>query len=161
MRPSAATVPDTRRLVYTVGHSRRTLGELIALLRGFRVELVVDVRRFPRSRRHPWFDREVLEEALREKGIGYVWLGDLLGGKTVGDYRRYMCSEEYRRGIEVLLGLASERLTAILCAEAYWRRCHRRYIAESLYQRGFRVLHIIDATRVEEHRPLDEQLECV
>lgn len=120
----------------------------------------MDVRRFPRSRRHPWFNREVLEERLKERGIGYVWLGELLGGKTVGDYRRYMCSDDYQRGIGILAGLASTRLTAILCAEAYWMRCHRRYIAESLYRRGFRVLHIIDAGRVEEHRPLNEDLAC-
>ena len=148
------------RIVYTVGHSNRTLGELIAILRRYGVELVVDVRRFPRSRRHPWFDREVLEERLAERGIGYIWLGDLLGGKTVGDYTVYMCSEEYRRGIETLTRIASEHLTAVMCAEAYWMRCHRRYIAESLYRRGFKVLHIIDADRVEEHKPLPEQIRC-
>jgi len=146
-------------LVYTIGHSNRTLGELVSLLRLYRVELLVDVRRRPGSRRCPWFDRSVLEERLPEHGIGYLWLGELLGGLD-RRYPDYMCSRSYQEGISRLVELAREKRVAIMCAEAYWRRCHRRYIAESLYRRGFQVLHIIDAGRVEPHRPLEEEIRC-
>ena len=147
------------KLVYTVGHSNRTLGELVSLLKHYRIQVLVDVRRYPVSRRYPWFNREVLEERLPERGIEYIWLGDLLGGLG-RDFREYMCSKEYRRGLGVLEEVASSRLTAFMCAERYWRRCHRRFIAESLYRRGWRVVHIIDFDRVEVHVGLGEELSC-
>ena len=123
----------------------------------------MDVRRYPRSRRHPWFNREVLERALPQRGIRYVWLGDLLGGLG-RDYTSYMCTPEYREGIERLEALAEEATIAVMCAEAYWLRCHRRYIAESLAARGHQVLHILGEGRVEPHRSLremGEELRCV
>ncbi len=151
------------RTVYTLGHSSRTLAELLSILRRYSIEILVDVRRYPRSRRHPWFNRGVLEEVLPSRGVRYVWLGDLLGGLG-RDYVEYMCSREYREGIRRLEALIAEGLVAVMCAEAYWLRCHRRYIAESLAARGYEVLHIVDYGRVERHRSLremGEELRCV
>ncbi len=150
---------NTKRFIYSVGHSNRTLGELVSILRYHGIRLLVDVRRFPVSRRYPWFNREVLETRLPERGIRYVWLGNLLGGLN-RDFKTYMCSEEYLIGLERLEELASNTPTAFMCAERHWKRCHRRFIAESLYRRGWRVLHIIDLDRIEEHRGLNEELLC-
>ena len=89
----------SRRIVYTVGHSNRTLGEFISLLKQYRIAVIVDVRRFPTSRRVPWFKRELLMELLPVHGIGYIWLGELLGGFRPGGYEEYMKTEEYWHGI--------------------------------------------------------------
>jgi uncharacterized protein (DUF488 family) len=66
--------------VFTVGHSNRSLAEFIALLREHRIELLVDVRSFPSSRRHPQFNRPALERELPLAGVRYLWLGRELGG---------------------------------------------------------------------------------
>ena len=105
----------------------------------------------------------MLEKALPRRGIRYVWLGELLGGLG-RDYVEYMCSHEYLEGIRRLEELVTEGVVAVMCAEAYWLRCHRRYIAESLATRGYEVLHILDYGRVERHRSLremGEELKCV
>ncbi len=106
------------------------------------VEAVADVRRFPKSRKFPHFNRESLEKTLPQFGIEYHWLGELLGGYRRGGYEAYIKTPEYMRGIEKLEALASRKRTAIMCAEGYWRRCHRRFIAETLEKRGWKVIHI-------------------
>lgn len=140
-------------MVYTVGHSTRSLGELLGILRRYGIGVVVDVRRWPRSRRVPWFSRSVLSEYLPSRGIGYVWLGELLGGYRRGGYEAYMATREYRAGIGALIALieAARGPVAIMCAERSWARCHRRYIAATLAGMGYRVLHILDLGVVERH----------
>ena len=144
-----------RGVVYTVGHSNRSLEEFIRLLERFRIVLVVDVRRWPTSRRFPWFERRALESALRSRGIAYAWLGDLLGGFRPGGYEAYMASDEYRKGIEVLRKLIDGEIrgyVAIMCRERLWFRCHRRFIADTLASLGYRVIHIVDESRTYVHR---------
>ncbi len=116
--------------------------------------MVVDVRRRPGSRRVPWFSRGVLEEELPRRGIGYVWLGRLLGGFRRGGYEAYMRTPSYWRGIAVLTRviLESPGPVALMCRERVWRRCHRRYIAETLACKGYEVVHIIDLGVTERHR---------
>jgi len=128
--------------VLTVGHSTRSLRQFLELLAKHGVEAVADVRRFPKSRKFPHFNRESLEKTLPQFGIEYHWLGELLGGYRRGGYEAYTKTPEYMRGIEELEALASRKRTAIMCAEGYWRRCHRRFIAETLEERGWRVIHI-------------------
>jgi len=140
------------RTVYTIGHSDRSLEEFLDLLRRHRVEVVVDVRRWPTSRHVPHFRREALEAALREAGMEYVWLGESLGGYRRPDYETYMGTEDWARGYEELRRLATSRVVAVMCSERLWFKCHRRFIADRLVRDGFRVLHIIDKKRVQEHR---------
>ncbi len=137
--------------IYTVGHSTRTLEELVETLKSHGVEQVVDVRRFPTSRRMPWFQREHLARELPLKGVGYHWLGNLLGGYRRGGYPAYMETQEFQQGLETLERLASERPTAILCAELLWFRCHRRFIADALCHRGWQVIHLFDRRRAQPH----------
>ena len=131
-------------VVYTVGHSTRSLEELISLLKEHRIEAVADVRRFPRSRRNPQFNREVLEEVLPQRGIEYHWLGEELGGYRSGGYEAYIGSDGFERGIERLEDLSRRRRTAVMCAEKLWFRCHRRFIADEMAKRGWEVWHIIE-----------------
>ena len=147
--------------VYTIGHSTRSLEELIQILAEYGVEAVVDVRRFPRSRKYPHFNRENLKEALEKRGIDYFWLGDSLGGmrrarkykgQPWGGYREHMETEEFKKGLEELIEVALKKKTAILCAEKLYFRCHRLLISEKLVEMGAKVIHIIDRGKIYEHR---------
>jgi uncharacterized protein (DUF488 family) len=156
-------------IVYTVGHSTRSLEELVAVLRAHGVELLVDVRRFPGSRRQPHFSRESLERALPEAGIGYLWL-EGLGGRRPGrrsgtqrsphiawrvggfvSYADHMETDEFREAAAVLLERAREATAAVMCAEALPERCHRRLLADWLTVQGTEVVHVLDEHRTRPH----------
>jgi len=142
--------------ILTVGHSNHEEREFLDLLRGAGVELLVDVRANPRSR-YPQFNRSALAGALGEAGIDYVHLGGELGGRREprpdssndaweeGPFRGYadhMGSADFAAGLARLRDLSSERRTAVMCAEADWRHCHRQLIADALVSGGDRVLHL-------------------
>lgn len=153
-------------LVYTVGHSTRTLEELLALLGERGVLTLVDVRRFPGSRRQPHFAGPALAEALRNAGVAYVHERDLGGRRTprpgspntawrVKGFRGYadhMATAPFRAALDRLIATAERSTSAIMCAEALPWRCHRRLIADALVVRGVRVCHLISAGRMAEHR---------
>ena len=136
----------------TIGHSTRTLDELIHILQTYGIETLVDVRRFPGSKKYPPFNREHLEEVLPEHAIRYCWLGESLGGFRKGGYKAYVKTEEFETGITQLLKIAENTRTAIMCAEIVWFRCHRNYIAEHLVKMGHRVTHIVNEKRKYEHK---------
>jgi uncharacterized protein (DUF488 family) len=154
--------------LWTVGHSTRSLDELAGLLKAHGVGLVADVRRFPGSRKHPQFGREALERGLSERGVGYVWLGETLGGRrkpgpeaarhralrndSFRAYAAHMETPQFREGVERLLELGSGRAAAVLCSEAVWWRCHRSMIADFLTAAGHEVLHIMTEKRAQPHR---------
>ena len=146
-----------RRTVWTIGHSNRSLDEFLALLKLYGLELVVDVRRWPSSRKFPHFAFDALSENLRKAGIQAVWLGDLLGGYRKGGYEAYTKTREFARGLELLEQRAAFRRTAVLCAELLYFRCHRRFIADALVRRGWRVIHVVDAKRTIVHRERIDQ----
>jgi uncharacterized protein (DUF488 family) len=152
--------------ILTVGHSNHEEGEFVELLRGAGVELIADVRRYPGSRRQPHFERTALAAVLLEAGIGYRWLGESLGGrrKPLPDsangawesdqfrgYADHMASEEFAAGLAELEELARQQRVAVMCAEAWWVRCHRRLIADALTARGWHVLHLESNGRLAEH----------
>ncbi len=144
--------------MFTVGHSTRSLDDFIALLRHYGIQIVVDIRRFPVSKKFPWFTQETLQKAVEKAGIRYVWLGDLLGGYRKGGYEAYQQTETYRKGIEAVKRLTENERVALMCAELLWFRCHRRFIADTLTREGYRVVHIYDPKRSQVHR-LREKLE--
>lgn len=155
--------------IWTVGHSTRTLGELVSLLRDAGVGALADIRRFPGSRRHPWFDRGALEESLPREGIRYVWLGESLGGRKkesvpagrspngawqVAAFRHYadaMTTPEFLAGVEALESLARETPTACACAERLWWQCHRRVLSDLMLVRGWEVVHLLDPGKSARH----------
>ena len=155
--------------IYTIGHGTRDISELIETLHSASVGLLVDVRRFPGSRRHPQFNKEALEQSLRQTGIDYDWRGEQLGGRRTAAsdrsrhsalrnasfkaYADYMDTEQFRSAVAQLEADAATGDTlAVMCAETLWWRCHRRHIADALILDGFDVIHLIDGRSKQEHR---------
>jgi len=141
------------RSVLTVGHSNHSLDKFLGLLRGQGVALLVDVRSQPASRFSPHFARRALERAVTASAIGYVFLGDALGGRprsracydaagTV-DYDRVAVQDFYRQGIAELLEHLARSRVCVLCSEEDPARCHRRLlITRTLVDHGVDVQHL-------------------
>lgn len=154
-------------MLFTIGHSNRSLEELLTLLVRPGVRAVVDVRTAPGSRRHPQFGRDALAPALADSAIAYSHepaLGGFRRPQPDSDnggwehpafrgYADYMQTAPFGHALGRLQRDARERPTAIMCAEAQWWRCHRRLIADALVTRGWRVLHL--GLRAE---PVDHEL---
>jgi uncharacterized protein (DUF488 family) len=150
-------------IVYTIGHSTRTIEEFIALLAGEKIARVVDVRAFPVSRRHPHFNRDSLEASLAAAGIAYRHMPALGGRRNASrghrsrnglwrvdafrNYADYAETQDFAHALDELVALATERATAFMCAEAVWWQCHRRLIADYMLARGWRVVHILGPGR--------------
>jgi uncharacterized protein (DUF488 family) len=154
--------------VHTIGHGTRPATELITCLGQAGVRTLVDVRRFPGSRRNPQFGQGALAETLDDAGIDYVHLEELGGRRSgepgeerfgcirVGAFRSYaarMGSAEWQGALEAALALPEP---CLMCAETLWTRCHRRLISDLLVARGHQVVHLIRPGRREPHRLPDE-----
>lgn len=151
--------------VFTLGHSTRPISEFLDLLREHGVRVLVDVRRFPGSRRHPQYSRDSLPASLQEAGIEYMHEPDLGGRRAprpgsphtawrVEAFRGYadhMESPEFGAALGRLMDRASRETVAILCAEAVPWRCHRRLISDALVARGVEVRHILGPGRAGPH----------
>lgn len=152
-------------MIYTIGHSTRPLVDFLELLTRHGVTQIVDVRRYPGSRRHPQFTRDALAASLDAAGIAYRHEADLGGrraarkdsvntgwrSRAFRGYADYMATPEFHAAVTRLLDVAGARSTAILCAESVPWRCHRQLIADALVARGVSVGHILDAARVASH----------
>lgn len=136
------------RTVFSVGSSNRTLEEFLGLLKRYGVEMLADVRCFPKSSRFNHFIKGKLEEALKEAGLGYIFLGEELGGFRKEGYQAYVTTPSFLEGISRLEQVAKEARTAFMCAERLPWRCHRRFIGFELTKRSWEVIHIIDEGRV-------------
>ena len=146
--------------LYTIGHSTRSLDELIEALQAHQIQTLVDIRAFPMSRRLPQFNRDSLAQTLPAAGIRYVWMKALGGyrkkvldesphialrNKSFRNYADYMLTPEFEQAISELLALAENTRTAYMCAERVYFRCHRMLVSDWLVAHGHDVLHI-DAT---------------
>jgi len=153
-------------VIYMVGHSTRTLEDFLALLAAHGVGQVVDVRRYPASRRHPHFAKDPLALALAAAGIAYGHASDL-GGRRAAQanspntawrnagfrgYADYMETPAFTQALARLIDLVAGRPSAVLCAEAVPWRCHRQLLADALVARGIEVRHIIGPGEPERHR---------
>ena len=151
--------------VWTVGHSTRSGEEFGHILLAHGIQVLVDVRSFPGSRRYPQFNRSTLSESLASIGINYRH-EPRLGGRrspradshntawrnaSFRAYADHMGTDAFRNGVEELLELARSARTAVMCAEALWWRCHRSLIADYLKAAGHSVIHIVDEKKTEEH----------
>ena len=124
--------------------------DFVKILKKFGIEVIVDVRHFPTSKKFPWFCKENLENELKKEGIKYIWMEEL-GGFKKGGYINYTKTEEYKKGIEKLLQITKKNRVAVMCAEILWWRCHRRFIADTLLSMGKKVAHIYNENKVETH----------
>ena len=151
--------------VWTVGHSTRSEEEFGQILLAHQIQVLVDVRSFPGSRRYPQFNKPALSESLANIGIDYKHEPRLGGRRTPRKdshntawrnssfraYADYMETDQFLKGVEALLEVAASARTAVMCAESLWWRCHRSLIADYLKATGHTVLHIVDQTKTEEH----------
>jgi len=152
--------------VWTIGHSIRTIEELIGALQAHGIKLVAEVRLLPGSKHYPQFNKEILAKSLRDVGIGYEHFPELGGRRrpckdsrntawrndAFRGYADHMETTEFVAGVARLEEATEKRgAVAIMCAEAVWWKCHRSLIADYLKAQGTQVIHIIDANKTEWH----------
>jgi uncharacterized protein (DUF488 family) len=143
--------------LYTIGHSTRTLDELVSALKAHGIETLVDIRAFPMSRRLPHFNHNSLEHSLLEHGIRYIWMKALGGYRksirkdsphvalrnaSFRNYADYTLTPEFEQAAAELLEIATASRTAYMCAERVYFRCHRMIVSDWLVAHGHKVLHI-------------------
>jgi len=154
--------------VFTVGHSNRSAEEFLSLLREFEIGAVTDVRRYPSSRKFPHFNSETLRKLLSAESIDYVWLESLGGRRHEGkgedspnmglespgfrSYADYMAISEFKKAVDELLAAAATSRTAIMCAEKFYWKCHRRLLSDYLVAQGVEVIHIVEPGRICDHK---------
>ena len=159
--------------VRTVGHGALAAEDFATLVAGAGIDVVVDIRRFPGSRRHPHFGRDEMADWLPARGVEYRWL-PALGGRrpAVPDspntalrneqfraYADHMATAEFRTGVDELLGVAQDAgwSAAVMCAESLWWRCHRRLLADHLVLvAAVPVQHLFHDGRLAHHQPTPE-----
>ena len=157
--------------LYTIGHSTRTIEELIAPLQAHSIHTSVDIRAFPMSRRLPHFNRENLEKSLAEAGIHYAWIKELGGMRkkslaespntalrnaSFRNYADYMLSSEFEQAMAELIALAENSRTAYMCAERVYFKCHRMLVSDWLVAHGHEVLHIDNEKPAKPHKLIAE-----
>jgi uncharacterized protein (DUF488 family) len=152
--------------IFTVGHSTLPIDRFVALLRGFAIGALADIRSVPRSRRNPQFNSDALAGTLKAAVIRYVPLGALGGlrrarkdslntgwrNESFRGFADYMQTEAFARGLEQLIALSKSTRTAIMCAEAVPWRCHRSLVADALSVRGITVIEILAEDSYRAHR---------
>ncbi|MEP6926029.1 MAG: DUF488 domain-containing protein [Ginsengibacter sp.] len=142
-----------QKVIYTIGHFTKTLDEFITLLQTFSIQMLVDVRSYPGSRRYPYFNKENILKVLPARDIFYLHI-PYLGGKrktscqskntawkneAFRGYADYMETDEFKKGIDELTQTGTNYRTAFMCSEAVWWRCHRSMIADYLKAGGWGV----------------------
>jgi uncharacterized protein (DUF488 family) len=159
---------DKTLWIFTVGHSNLSFEQFVSLLKEFGVYLVADVRRYPSSRKFQHFNREVLCKLLAVKNIEYMWL-EALGGrrhtgknnkslntglKSLGfrNYADHMATDEFHRAVQKLLSIAAAKRTAIMCAEKFYWKCHRRLLSDYLISQGVEIVHILEPGKLSAHK---------
>lgn len=153
------------KAIWTIGHSNHTLDGFLKLLKSFEIEILVDVRHFPGSRKFPHFNKENLEQSLPQHEIEYHHLVDLGGRRKLKPnsknnawrldsfraYADYMETEQFKEALQELKALAISKRTAYMCSEAVWWSCHRSLISDILKVEGWKVLHIMNPKTPQEH----------
>lgn len=151
--------------LWTIGHSTLSIEDFISKLKSFEIQVLVDVRSYPGSRRYPHFNKEQLSASLTDAGIRYEHFSELGGrrrarpdslnivwrNESFRGYADYMETDEFRGGIDRLLNIATTQRTAIMCSEAVWWRCHRSLISDYLKVKGIEVNHIMSIGKAEPH----------
>lgn len=151
--------------IWTVGHSNHSIEEFLGILKAHGIEAVLDVRRFPASRKWPHFNAERLAESLPASGIEYAGEPELGGRRKAKPgsphtawrveafrgYADFMDTPEFAEGLERAMALGRERRSALMCAEALPWRCHRSLIADALFAREWEVFEILSEREARPH----------
>jgi uncharacterized protein (DUF488 family) len=144
----------SRPTVWTVGHSNHGFGGFAHLVAGQRIEFLVDVRSYPYSRFAPHFNREELEGAMAAHGVGYLFLGEELGGRPTREehydadghalYGLMSEEERFKAAVDRLIRGAHRHRIALVCSEGNPQDCHRRLlVGKVLCDRGVELRHIL------------------
>ncbi len=153
-------------VVYTIGHSTRTLEEFVQLLEVYRITLLVDVRTIPRSQHNPQFNKETLPTLLKQEGIRYIHMPEIGGlrhpkrdsinlaweNSGFRGYADYMQTQEFTDNLLKIVALARESCLALMCAEALPWKCHRNLLSDALVVRHIKVEHIISKDSTIKHQ---------
>jgi uncharacterized protein (DUF488 family) len=153
-------------IIWTVGHSTRMIGEFIKLLKAYGIELVLDVRTVPRSRKNPQFNKDNLQQVLPEAGIEYIHAKDLGGlrhskkdslntawkNESFRSYADYMQTDAFSQALMWLKTCAQQKRMVLMCAETLPWRCHRSLIADALIIAGFEVIEIFKEGKSRQHK---------
>ena len=154
--------------VFTIGHSNLSFEQFLPLLKEFGICLVADIRRYPSSRKFPHFNRQVLCKLLAAENIEYLWLEALGGRRQSGkndkslniglkspgfrNYADHMATDEFSMAVRELLSAAARARTAVMCAEKFYWKCHRRLLADYLIAQGVEVVHIVGPGKASNHK---------
>lgn len=154
--------------IFTIGHSNRSFVDFWSLLDEFQIGILVDIRRFPSSRKFPHFNQDNLHELVEVHGIQYVWFEALGGLRHRGtnekspnpglkapafrNYADHMMTDEFRGAVRELLLLGAKWPTAIMCAERFFWKCHRRLLSDFLVAQGVEVEHILEPGNLRPHK---------
>lgn len=152
--------------IYTVGHSTPTIEVFLSMLESFDIKTIVDIRRFPGSRKFPQFNQDNLKIALEEAGMQYISMLDLGGRRKPNNdskntiwknesfrgYADYMETAAFENAVLKLEEIATKYTTAYMCSEALWYRCHRAMVSDYLKAKGWNVLHIMNIAKVQQHK---------
>jgi uncharacterized protein (DUF488 family) len=158
--PGTLTIPDKRRVFWTIGHSSQPIEKFVNVLQKHAIQIIADARSHPVSQHAPHFSRDALEPALVAAGLGYVHLGETLGGRPRGSefyddaghvlYWKVARSPFFLQGIDRLEKWKQRYSVAVLCSEENPQSCHRRLlVGRVLRERGWEVLHIRGDGRIE------------
>jgi uncharacterized protein (DUF488 family) len=154
-----------QKTIWTIGHSTHTIETFCEMLQSFEISMLVDVRNYPGSKRYPHFNKEALEISLPSNKIAYVHLKNLGGRRkpvpgsintrwkntAFRGYADYMQTNEFMDAITMLEKIALQQNTAYMCSEAVWWSCHRALISDFLKTRGWKVMHIMNKGKANEH----------
>ncbi|MFI5333838.1 MAG: DUF488 family protein [Chlamydiales bacterium] len=152
--------------IYTIGHSTRSIEEMIALLKAHGIQTVIDIRTIPKSRHNPQFNQEVFKNTLNKNKIGYRHLKELGGlrhsskdsintgwiNASFRGFADYMQTPSFQKGVEKLEKIAAKKRCVLLCAEAVPWRCHRSLIADALTVQKWKVFHIQSRRSAKRHK---------
>ena len=156
---------STTNTIYTIGHSTRDITDFLEMLHNNKIQCLVDVRRFPSSKKFPAYNQDSLSETLFENGIEYIHI-EALGGRRTAlqdspnsiwkhpsfrGYADYMETSEFAEAVKELEVIATQQVTAIMCSEAVFWRCHRSMISDYLKSENYVVFHIMSTTKLTEH----------
>jgi uncharacterized protein (DUF488 family) len=154
-----------QKIIWTIGHSTHAADEFLKILKSFGIEHLVDIRRYPGSRRYPHFNKEALAQLLNQENIGYTHEVDLGGRRTpkadskntkwrnaaFKGYADYMETEPFKKAAGRLEETALKFRTVYMCSEAVWWSCHRSLVSDYLKVRGWTVMHIMGEGKSQEH----------
>lgn len=155
----------THKTVWTIGHSTHSIETFIGMLNAFDVQVLIDIRHYPGSKRYQHFNKDTLEDSLKNVSIEYIHMVELGGRrKPLKDspnsawknaafrgYADHMQTNEFEEAANRLQKIAGIERTAYMCSEAVWWSCHRALLSDYLKHAGWKVMHIMSEKKAHEH----------